>query len=120
MRITSELLTTNHEPPISHDLKQVELQIIRFRDIPEDGMVRRLLAPFDLAEADAGVFGGGSSSGGGADLSKYMPKDGKRLPASKTSLEKQGVSDANGLSNFEKVTRQVYELRRRKETIEGR
>ena len=34
--------------PFSYHLKNIKLQIVRLRDIPEDGMVGRLLAGFYL------------------------------------------------------------------------
>lgn len=42
---------------ISHHLEQVELQIIRLRDIPKDGMVGRLLTRLDLLELHLRVAG---------------------------------------------------------------
>ena len=61
--------------------------------------------------------GGGEENAnplGGFDLSAFMPKDESRLPASggASDLTQHGISDANGLSNWEKVTRKMNEKRR--------
>ena len=39
------------------DLENIELQIIRFRHVPEDGMIGTLLARFDLTELDTDLCG---------------------------------------------------------------
>ena len=39
------------------DLENIELQIIRFRHVPEDGMIGTLLARFDLTELDTHLGG---------------------------------------------------------------
>lgn len=58
----------------------------------------------------------------GFDLKDFLPggKGAERAVAGKAELEKNGVSDANGLSNFQKVTRQMNELRRRQQMIESK
>ena len=38
-------------------LEQVEFQIVRFRDTPEDRVIRRLLPCLDLTQADARIPG---------------------------------------------------------------
>ena len=40
----------------SHYLEDVELEIRGFRHVPEDGMIRSLLADFHFAEADVCIF----------------------------------------------------------------
>ncbi len=84
----------------------------------------------DILQGPAG--GGGYSAGGtgsypfgtgssgdknGMNLRDFLP-GGKRGLAGKSDLEKNGVSDMNGPSNFEKVSRQVNRLRETKQTIE--
>ena len=41
----------------SDDLEEVKLKVGRFRNIPQDGVVRGLLAGFNLPEGDGGVLG---------------------------------------------------------------
>ena len=42
---------------MSNDLKQVELQVICLRHVPEDRMIRPLLSSLDLPQGDLRVLG---------------------------------------------------------------
>ena len=42
-----------------YDLKDVELEVVRLRNVPEYGVVGRLLAGFDLPQLHSGVRRGG-------------------------------------------------------------
>ena len=48
-------LVTPGSPARSYNLEQIEFQIIRFRDTPEDGVIRGLLPGFDLPQGDLRV-----------------------------------------------------------------
>ncbi len=39
----------------SYHLEQIEFQIIRFRDTPEDGVIRGMLSGFNLTQGDLSV-----------------------------------------------------------------
>lgn len=88
----------------------------------------------DILQGPGGGGGGYSGGGGqypfgstgadgkskdGMNLRDFLP-GGKRGIAGQKELEKNGLTEANGLSNFQKVTRQVNELRRNKQTIESK
>ena len=67
-----------------YDLKDVELEVVRLRNVPEYGVVGRLLAGFDLPQLHSGVRRGGRRSGAAADRS---PPAGARPPH---TLERSG------------------------------
>jgi hypothetical protein len=85
------------------------------------------------ADKDKGSFpsGGGGGAypfgGGGGDgkqsmnLKDFLPggKGAERAIASQKELEKNGISDANGLSNFQKVTRTINGMRSTDKVIKG-
>lgn len=54
------------------------------------------------------------------NLRDFLPggKGAQRALAGKMELEKNGVSDSNGLSNWQKITRQMNELRRRQQLLD--
>lgn len=54
------------------------------------------------------------------NLRDFLPggKGAQRALAGKLELEKNGVTDSNGLSNWQKITRQMNELRRRQQLLD--
>jgi len=83
---------------------------------------------YGVSGVAVGGGGGGSAAGrGGAggndniDLSQFLPKDanGNRMPAS-ADLVAQGISGANDLSNFEKVTRKMNQKRSLMKSQDGK
>ena len=72
----------------------------------------------ESGEGDMGPGGGLASDDASGeppfDLSKFLPKDLQetRLPSSDAVLSANGISDANGLSNWEKVTHKMNQKRK--------
>lgn len=67
----------------------------------------------DAGGPNSGLASDDASGAPPFDLSKFLPKDlqDTRMPASDPALAANGISDANGLSNWEKVTRKMNEKR---------
>jgi len=45
-----------YEKSMSHNLENIELQVVRLRDIPQNWVIRRLLAGFNLPEGYGGIL----------------------------------------------------------------